>query len=51
MLERIFMGLPPMDPPQPTPVTPNSDSGEPQAVPRSGPQPTPRLLPGTAAGS
>ncbi|HEX3247369.1 MAG TPA: AAA family ATPase, partial [Chloroflexota bacterium] len=51
MLERIFMGLPPMDPPPPTPVTPNSDSGEPQAVPRSGPQPTPRLLPGTAAGS
>ncbi|MFN0071690.1 MAG: ATP-dependent zinc metalloprotease FtsH [Chloroflexota bacterium] len=51
MLERIFLGLPPLDPPMPTPISPNSDAEEPQAVPRPGPQPTPRLLPGSAAGS
>ena len=51
MLETIFLGLPPIDPPAQTPAAPPSDTDEPQAVPRTPPQPQPRLRPGTAAGS
>jgi cell division protease FtsH len=51
MLETIFLGLPPIEPPAQTPAAPPSDTDEPQAVPRTPPQPQPRLLPGTAAGS
>jgi cell division protease FtsH len=51
MLETIFLGLPPIDPPPPAPAAPPSDTDEPQTVPRTPPQPAPRLLPGTAAGS
>jgi cell division protease FtsH len=51
MLETIFMGLPPIEPPAQTPAAPPSDTDEPQAVPRTPAQPQPRLLPGTAAGS